>query len=67
MELRGGPLAGATLTIFDPEAMQELFFDGRDVYNGISLNAAEDVSQQQLVDAAVPCCPKGSPRAPATR
>ena len=59
VEFGEGSLAGATLTIFEPEAMQELFFDGRDVYNGISLNAAEDVSQQQLVDAAVPLLPEG--------
>ena len=47
-----GGLAGATITIFDEQAIQDLFFDGKDVYTSISLTAADGVSQQQLADAA---------------
>jgi len=47
-----GGLVGATLTIFDEQAIQDLFFGGRDVYTGISLTAADGVSQQDLADAA---------------
>jgi len=59
VEFGEGSLAGATLTLFEPRAMQELFFDGRDVYSGISLNTAEGVSQEQLRDAVAPLLPKG--------
>ena len=59
VEFGEGGLAGATLTIFDPTSMQELFFEGRDVYSGISLNAAEGVSQEELRDAAAPLLPEG--------
>jgi putative ABC transport system permease protein len=54
-----GSLAGATLTLFDPHAMQQLFFGGRDAYSGISLNTAPGVSQEQLRDAAAPLLPHG--------
>jgi putative ABC transport system permease protein len=54
-----GSLAGATLVLFERTAMQELFFDGRDVYSGISLTAADGVSQEQLHDAATPLLPEG--------
>ena len=52
-------LNGATLTVFDPEFMQDQFFGGRDVYTMISLNAAEGVSQQELADAAQQVLPEG--------
>ena len=42
-----GGLVGATLTIFDEQAMQDLFFDGKDVYTSISVNTADGASQQQ--------------------
>jgi putative ABC transport system permease protein len=58
VEFGDGALAGATLTLFEPRAMQELFFDGRDVYSGISLNTAEGVTQQELADAAAPLLPQ---------
>ena len=54
-----GGLGGATLVIFDTEAMQELFFNGKDVYSGISLTAADGVSQEELRDAAQPLLPPG--------
>ncbi len=54
-----GGLVGATLTLFDVQTLQDLFFDGQDVYTGISLTAAEGVSQQQLADAAQEVLPKG--------
>ncbi len=47
-----GGLVGATLSIFDRQAMQELFFKSKDVYTGVSLSAADGVSQEQLADAA---------------
>ena len=59
VEFGDGSLAGATLTLWDPEAMQELFFDGRQVWSGISMTTAEGVTQQELVDAAAPLLPEG--------
>ena len=59
VEFGEGSLAGATLTVFEPDAIQELFFEGRDVYSGISLNGADGVSQTQLRDAAAPLLPEG--------
>jgi putative ABC transport system permease protein len=59
VEFGEGALAGATLTLFEREAMQDLFFDGRDVYSGISLTAADGVSQVELRDAAAPLLPHG--------
>jgi putative ABC transport system permease protein len=47
-----GGLVGATLTIFDEHAIQQLFFGGRNVFTGVSLTAADGVSQQQLARAA---------------
>ena len=54
-----GGLAGATITIFDEQAIQDLFFDGKDVYTSIALTAADGVSQQQLADAASEVLPEG--------
>ncbi len=54
-----GGLVGATLTVFDRQAMQDLFFDGKDVYTSISLTAADGVSQEQLADAANTVLPDG--------
>jgi len=54
-----GGLVGATLTIFEDQAIQDLFFNGRDVYTGISLNAAEGVSQEELAAAAQEVLPAG--------
>jgi putative ABC transport system permease protein len=54
-----GGLVGATLTIFDKQWMQDLFFHGRDVYTGISLDDADGYSQQQIADAANKVLPSG--------
>lgn len=54
-----GGLVGATVTIFEEDAIQELFFEGQDVYTSISLTAAEGVSQEQLRDAAKTVLPEG--------
>ncbi|HEU5038718.1 MAG TPA: FtsX-like permease family protein [Nocardioides sp.] len=54
-----GGLLGATLTIFDDQWMQDLFFDGRDVYTNISMTTAEGVSQTELRDAAAQVVPPG--------
>jgi len=59
VEFGTGGLNGATLTIFDLRSMQQQFFDGRDVYSTVSLNAAPGVSQVQLRDAAQELLPAG--------
>ncbi|WP_408899541.1 ABC transporter permease [Nocardioides sp. R1-1] len=58
-EFNGGGTAGATLLVFSTGQAQELFLGGRDVYNQISLTAAEGVSQERLVDAAGTALPDG--------
>jgi putative ABC transport system permease protein len=52
-----GSTQGATLTVFDTEAMQQLFFDGRDVYTDVWLTADDGVSQEQLRDEAAGVIP----------
>jgi putative ABC transport system permease protein len=47
------------MTIFDRKFLQQTFFDGRDVYTTVSLNAAEGVSQGELKDAAEKVLPTG--------
>ncbi len=59
VEFGEGSLAGATLTLWDGKALQDLFFDGRREWSGISLTAADGVSQQQLRDAAAEVLPAG--------
>lgn len=54
-----GGLAGATLTIFDQRALQQLFFDGRDVFTSVSMTAAPGVSQAALAAAAQRALPHG--------
>ncbi|MGH3361676.1 MAG: ABC transporter permease, partial [Nocardioides sp.] len=54
----GSGLNGATLTILDTGFMQEQFYDGRDVYSSISLNAADGVSQRELRDAVREVLPR---------
>lgn len=58
-EFNGGGTAGATLLIFSTEGAQDIFFEGKDVFNRISLTAAEGVSQAQLVAAADKVLPQG--------
>ena len=59
VEFGAGGLNGATLTLLDLDYMQQQFFGGEDVYNAVSLNAAEGVSQEQLADAAQEVLPEG--------
>jgi putative ABC transport system permease protein len=59
VEFGSGGLNGATMTIFDRKFMQDQFFDGRNVYSTVSLNAAKGVSQRELADAAAKVLPKG--------
>ncbi len=59
VEFGEGSLAGATLTLWDAEAMQELFFDGERAWSGVSLTAADGVSQTELRDAAQELLPEG--------
>ena len=58
-EFNGGGTAGATLLVFSTEAAQELFLQGKDVFNRISLTAADGVTQEQLADAASRVAPDG--------
>lgn len=58
-EFNGGGTAGATLLIFSTSGAQEIFFQGKEVFNRISLTAAEGVSQRQLADAAATVVPDG--------
>ncbi|PWN03842.1 ABC transporter permease [Nocardioides silvaticus] len=57
-EFNGGGTAGATLLIFSTEGAQRLFLDGKDVFNRVSLTAAEGVSQEELRDAAAEVIPE---------
>ncbi|HSE10297.1 MAG TPA: FtsX-like permease family protein [Nocardioidaceae bacterium] len=59
VEFGEGSLAGATLTLWEARAMQELFFDGRDEWSGVSLAAADGVSQEELREAAAAVLPEG--------
>jgi putative ABC transport system permease protein len=59
VEFGDGSLAGATLTLWEAEAMQDLFFGGRRAWSGVSLTAAEGVSQEELRDAAARVLPDG--------
>jgi len=59
VEFGSGGLNGATLTLFDLDYMQDTFFDGKEVYTAISLNAAEGVSQADLAAAAQEVLPEG--------
>jgi putative ABC transport system permease protein len=59
VDFGSGGLNGATLTLFDATELQDRFFDGRDVYSTIALNAAPGVSQTRLRDAAQKVLPRG--------
>lgn len=59
VEFGEGSLAGATLTLWEANAMQGLFFDGQKVWSGVSLASAEGVSQEELRDAAAAVLPEG--------
>ena len=48
---------GATLTIFETRAAQEQFLGGKDVFNSITMRAAEGVSQTELAEAVTAVVP----------
>jgi putative ABC transport system permease protein len=54
-----GNAGGATLTLFGQQAIQDLFFHGKDVYTGIDIAAKPGVSQQELATAAQKLLPPG--------
>jgi putative ABC transport system permease protein len=58
-EFNGGGTAGATLLVFSTEGAQEIFLDGQDVFNRVSLTAADGVSQEELAEAADAVVPSG--------
>jgi putative ABC transport system permease protein len=58
-EFGEGSLQGASLIVFDTQTMQELFFDGRDVYTDVWLTADDGVSQEELRDEAAGVIPDG--------
>ncbi|TIC87796.1 FtsX-like permease family protein [Nocardioides sp. GY 10113] len=58
-EFNGGGTAGATLLVFSTEGAQDLFLEGRDEYNQITLTAADGVTQEELVAAASSVVPDG--------
>ncbi|GAA4097527.1 ABC transporter permease [Nocardioides kongjuensis] len=58
-EFNGGGTAGATLLVFTTQEAQALFLGGKDVYNQISLTAADGVTQEQLAAAARTVLPDG--------
>ncbi|MEQ6899608.1 FtsX-like permease family protein [Nocardioides sp. YIM 152588] len=58
-EFNGGGTAGATLMVFSTQGAQDLFLEGRDEYNQITLTAAEGVTQEELVAAADTVVPGG--------
>jgi putative ABC transport system permease protein len=54
----GGGLLGATLTVFDTSAMQQLFLHGHDVYTDLTVTTASGFSQRQVADEIGPLLPK---------
>ena len=58
-EFNGGGTAGATLLVFSTKGAQDLFLDGADAFNQVSLTAADGVSQKALAAAAAQVAPNG--------
>ncbi|KQW48673.1 ABC transporter permease [Nocardioides sp. Root1257] len=58
-EFNGGGTAGATLLVFSTEGAQDLFLDGANAFNQVSLTAADGVSQKALAAAAAKVAPAG--------
>ncbi len=54
-----GNTAGATITLYSQQAIQDLYFHGKDVYSGVSLTAKQGVSQEQLAAEAQKLLPRG--------
>ncbi len=59
VEFGSGGLNGATMTVFDTAFMQQRFYQGRDVFTTVSLNARPGVSQKELAKAAQKVLPTG--------
>ena len=55
-----GGLNGATLSVFDRAYLQELLVDGRDVYQQISVEVADGVTQREAADAIQEVLPEGT-------
>ena len=55
----GTSLIGATLSVFDTDAMRDLFFDGKDVYTDIWVTADGSTDQRELRDAVEAELPDG--------
>lgn len=55
----GGSLNGASLSMFDTRTAQDLFLDGRRVFNDAWVTAEEGVSQAELRDEVAKALPKG--------
>lgn len=58
-EFNGGGTAGATLLVFSTEGAQDVFLEGADAFNQVSLTAADGVSQEELAAAADAVVPEG--------
>ena len=57
-----GGLVGATLTVFDQQAMQDLFFEGKDVYTSISVDIPDGASQAAVTAEVAEGAPGGRDR-----
>ena len=58
VEFGSGGLNGATLSLLDLGFLQDSFYQGRNVFTAVSLNAAPGVSQTQLAAAAQKVLPR---------
>ncbi|MFD1824231.1 MULTISPECIES: ABC transporter permease [Mumia] len=58
-EFGGGSMAGASLVLFETTYAQDLFLDGRDAYNQVSLTTRDGVTQQELAYDASKLLPDG--------
>ncbi len=55
----GGSLNGVTYTAFDTDTAQDLFLDGKDVFNNFWVTAEDGVSQEELRDRVQEVLPEG--------
>lgn len=55
-----GGLNGATLSVFDIDYLQELLVGGRDVYQTVSVEVADGVTQQEAAEAIREALPEDS-------
>ncbi|UYM07334.1 ABC transporter permease [Solicola gregarius] len=58
-EFGGGGLAGASLVFFDTSTAQQIFLNGRNAFNTVSVTAAPGVSQDELRDEVAAAIPDG--------